>query len=335
MKSWKGFLLSLLLGMAVVSTAHANPIVIWQKATSDKPEDSSDQEVLRNGLIKEGIATNVDFSINTERLAGAAYIVSNSKGCFNGLSELNSPEFVDAFKAEWVAAFRKSYKFEVPQVSWTDFKKAGRLDPKNPGFIICDQEQNQRLIEVVNERKQIAVLTKLQTPASQPMSEADRARNDALEARIKDHQAKIDDTIADIGNHEKLILDLRTDVTTLQTGLSEVVGRVGKLEERVGPIETTAGTNTQAIATINGTLISVGADTAAAKADAEEAKRKVESTAAEIPSIWERIKQLDLWTVVAAVLAFLTLVFAIFGIWPFGRKKDDGVMDLINQADKS
>lgn len=337
MKSWKRILLPVLIGMTVVSTAYADKI--WVASTSGK--DPAAEAELLSYFVTTKAAAGVD--IKSDAISNLVYERTAKNNCFNSLTELTSEPFLKAFQVEWKMSFRKKYRLTAETVSWDVFKAVGR---QFGGFEICNQEENKIILQLVKDKQQVVTLqNQAQQLADKPMTPANVAELDAIEAMIKDQQSKVDGHTTTLSAHAGLIEGQRKKIENLETGLNDVVTRVGKLEGRVGPIETTANSNSQEIGKINSTLTQVGADSAAAKAAAEEAKRKAEKVDAEMnppgqPSlkeivdgfvkqfndIWSRIGQLDLWAVVGVVLALIGIGLCVFLFFNKSKKEKEEKM---------
>ncbi len=244
----KKFLLALLVSMAAISPAHAN--TIWKSSTSGS-DPAAETELLKFFVENKVV---VGANVDTNAIANVAYDEARENGCFNTLTELSSPAFLTTFHAEWKAGFRKKYRLTANTISWDVFKQVGR---QYGGYTICDQADNKVFIQVVKDKQQVVLIQQQQQAlASAPMTPANEAKSDALAALAKDLEDKIAGNKTAIGNHDKLILGLRTDVDKLTGEVgnlkTEVVGRLDKLETSLTQVKTSTEANTQTLTTLNG-----------------------------------------------------------------------------------
>lgn len=247
MKSWKKFLLAVFFSMAVVSTAYAEePKKIWQKAVFEN--DANAEAILLKALVDIKVVSGANVS--SDALANAVFDKAVTQKCFNQIPELNSESFLDAFRAEWKVWFLKYHQITTSSLTWEAFKKMGY---DNKGITSCDQDDNARLVEIVNNKQKAERLqNQAQQLASKPMTPADEAKLIAFEAMIKDLEFKIKTGLDTNGAQDKAIADLRTDVDKANTAVVAIAAEVKTLTDGLAEVKISTDANTQAVAGFNG-----------------------------------------------------------------------------------
>lgn len=306
MKSFKQILLAVFIGMAVVSTAYAEPYIIWKKGTTD-PEARVNLRKSMEGMKIIGADDKMDTSI----LAEEAYKLATSRPCYSDIAELNNPEFNNAFQAEWKVSFLNRHNLNSNS-TWESFVEFGK---DNQGYVACgDSDHTQWLLQnVQNQVNSKALIQEARELQSRPMSTDDRFKLDAIFLALEQNKSDTAGNTAATNLNTVAIKKLQGELQTLRGKLDQAVqanqqtnarvdqtnARIDVLEERIDPIEKTAEE---------------------AKKTAGEAKGLVELANAEIAAIWERVKNNEVAVFVIGIVGLL-LILLVLSLRPKKEKK--------------